>query len=154
MHSLGFGEQTHDYLLDVVKLCVASVVARPLAGCGFVKLDAGMNVSNDAALVDHDRHGGRAALLLIQPPAAQGFPVGIQSDGKVHVQALGSFAHSPKAPIARRLGMEDADYLQPEAAIFCLQLSKRGRRCRAKRAGVGPPANQDDLAAQVCDFQG
>src|SRR5581483_1483902 len=154
MRALRFREQTYDRLFDVVKLRVACVVAGPLPGCCFMELDAGMNVSNDAALVDYERHRGRAALPLVQPPAVQSLPVCIQGDRKVHVQALGSFAHPLDAPVARGLGMEDADYLQTQAAIFCLQLLKRGRRCRAERAGVGPPANQDDSAAQVCDFKG
>src|SRR5260370_10525474 len=93
-------------------------------------------------------------MCAVEPPAFERAPVAIEGNGKFESVFRCRSLHAVYVPITRRLGMEDANYLKALTAVFALKLTQSGSSGGTQVAGIGPPADEHDLIAQITDFQG
>src|SRR3954463_6016425 len=119
-------------------IAVARLMSRRSALLTFVELAARMDITDDALLIDQERHGSEVAVLG-KPPSFQCAPISINGNWKFEMLLLGCAPHLFHAPLARWLWVEDAHNLQTASPVRTFEIDQRRRGGFAIWAAFCPP---------------
>ena len=116
---------------------------------------AGVDVAEDAFAVDEQCNAGESGVVIVQVPAVQGAPIGVDGDGEFESELFGSAFNLLQVQGIVGFVVICANDLKAALGVVAMEFIEGGGGVDAiAAAGSGPPPGEDNFAAEVGKFQG